>query len=303
MTNWLSMKMGKLAVSYLPELDGGGATFGRQFLPLIEHLVRPVPVAFEWCSGPAFIGFSLLARGLCRKLVLSDANPLAREAVRRTVRRNGLKSTVKFFLKDHLAALPKSKWDLVVANPPHFDQATGNRLADDPSWRSHREFFRQVRARLQPNADVFLQENFMGALPEEIIRLASESRLVLHNVFFVTSPESGNCNVYYFLHFKPDNPRVCLLPNSLEVIRLGLFGGRSPKVPFPANTFCRLEVTNRVRAEIVLNLWGRDRMRLIRTQRLPPGGKILTHPFSLQPGIYSLVDCTNRNKLCTIYAK
>ena len=33
--------------------------------------------AFEWCSGPGFIGFSMLGNGLCETLCLSDINPAA----------------------------------------------------------------------------------------------------------------------------------------------------------------------------------------------------------------------------------
>ena len=32
---------------------------------------------FEWCAGPGFIGFALLADGLTGTLVLADVNPLA----------------------------------------------------------------------------------------------------------------------------------------------------------------------------------------------------------------------------------
>ena len=63
-------------VSYKRHLDGGGSTFGQDFVPLLRKRGMPkAPRAFEWCAGPGFIGFSLLAHGLCDTLCLADVNP------------------------------------------------------------------------------------------------------------------------------------------------------------------------------------------------------------------------------------
>ena len=43
---------------------------------------------YEWCAGPAFIGFSLLGHGLAETLCLADINPEAVEACRRTIADN-----------------------------------------------------------------------------------------------------------------------------------------------------------------------------------------------------------------------
>ena len=82
-------------VSYKSHLDGGGSTFGQDFIPLLRERGMPkVQRAFEWCTGPGFIGFSLLAHGLTETLCLADVNPEAVAACRRTVARNGLERSV-----------------------------------------------------------------------------------------------------------------------------------------------------------------------------------------------------------------
>ena len=64
-------------VYYTKELDGGGAGFGQDYIDFIRGNFPPQKRIFEWCAGPGFIGFSLLAHGLCKTLCLADINPLA----------------------------------------------------------------------------------------------------------------------------------------------------------------------------------------------------------------------------------
>jgi len=67
-----------LRVHFKTHLDGGGSTFGQNFLPFLDQRGMPHQGrVFEWCSGPGFMGFSLLAFGFCDTLCLVDINPLA----------------------------------------------------------------------------------------------------------------------------------------------------------------------------------------------------------------------------------
>src|SRR3954468_5200722 len=119
---YYKIKYNQIAVNYLPELDGGGMTFGPQYLGVIRQKLGRIGHAFEYCAGPGFIGFSLLANGLCDRLTLADVNPEAVEAGRDTIARNHLEDRVKVYLSDCLDQIPATeKWDLVVSNPPHFD--------------------------------------------------------------------------------------------------------------------------------------------------------------------------------------
>jgi methylase of polypeptide subunit release factors len=167
-------------VSHKPHLDGGGSTFGQDFVPLLRQRKMPkAQRAFEWCAGPGFIGFSLLAHGLCETLCLADVNPEAVAACRRTVARNGLEKKVSVYLSDNLENIPASEqWDLVVSNPPHFvDTSFGQLRYHDPDWRVHRGFFGKVARHLAPGGVVVLQENNEGSTPATFAPMIAEAGL------------------------------------------------------------------------------------------------------------------------------
>lgn len=154
-----------ISVSYTPDLDGGGFGFGQDCIPVVRSLFGQVDRIFEFCAGPGFIGFSLLAQGLCRSLCLSDINPKAVAAARETVRRNGLERVVSVYQSDALDGIPSTeKWDLVVSNPPHFkDEYRDNIRNCDPDWSVHRKFYAKVGRHLKPNGAVLMQENSEGS--------------------------------------------------------------------------------------------------------------------------------------------
>jgi SAM-dependent methyltransferase len=167
-------------VSTKPHLDGGGSTFGQDFIPVLRNRGMPkVARAFEWCAGPGFIGFSLLAHGLCETLCLADVNPEAVAACRRTLARNRLENKVTAYLSDNLADIPASEqWDLVVSNPPHFiDSGIGQLRYHDPGWRVHRGFFGKVAQHLKPGGVVVLQENNAGSTPATFAPMIAEAGL------------------------------------------------------------------------------------------------------------------------------
>jgi len=168
-----------LRVSTKPHLDGGGSTFGQDFIPLLRRRGMPKAArAFEWCAGPGFIGFSLLAHGLCETLCLADVNPEAVAACRRTVARNGL-GKVSVYLSDNLEDIPPSEqWDLVVSNPPHFvDSGIGQLRYHDPDWRVHRGFFGKIAQHLKPGGVVVLQENNAGSTPATFAPMIAQAGL------------------------------------------------------------------------------------------------------------------------------
>src|SRR5579862_2277461 len=60
---WRSVNYGAIRVHFKKHLDGGGSSFGQDLVTFLE--LRGMPQqrrVFEWCAGPGFIGFSLLAR-------------------------------------------------------------------------------------------------------------------------------------------------------------------------------------------------------------------------------------------------
>ena len=164
---WRTVRYGDIAVHYKKHLDGGGTYFGQDFIPLLRSWEMPKQQrAFEWCAGPGFIGLSMLAHGLCETLCLADINPEAVEACRRTIAANRLEARVSVCESDNLKDIPASeKWDLVVSNPPHFDDGyyQAELRAHDPGWRLHRGFLNDVGKFLKPDGVIVLQENNNGS--------------------------------------------------------------------------------------------------------------------------------------------
>ena len=156
-----------LSVVWTEELDGGGRDFGQDFIPIVATNFGRVGRLFEFCCGPSFIGFSLLANELCDTLVLADINPLAITAVKKTIERNHLENQVTVYKSDGLTQIPASeRWDLVVSNPPHYPESgttPNDLLSDDPGWKIHRDFYANVGDFLAPGASVLFQESTEGS--------------------------------------------------------------------------------------------------------------------------------------------
>jgi predicted RNA methylase len=207
---WRRATVGGIAVHYTRLIDGGGAGFGQEYIPYLR--ARGMPVvgrAYEWCSGPGFIGFSLLGHGLCKSLCLADINPKAVEACRRTVRANGLDGRVSVYHSDNLREIPRSEqWDLVVSNPPHFvDEQHEDIRACDPDWRVHREFYATVGPYLKPGGVIVIQENNRGSTVETFRDMIERAGLT---ILFVDgcAPERTRKDHFYYIGIarKGDTP-------------------------------------------------------------------------------------------------
>src|SRR5262249_13285361 len=116
---WRQRRLNGIRVHYTHHLDGGGSDFGQQYIPYLRNRGMPAQLrTFEWCAGPAFIGFSMLGAGLTKTLCLADINPAAVQACKRTITDNSLHSLVSVHRSDNLVSIPDTeKWDLVVGNP------------------------------------------------------------------------------------------------------------------------------------------------------------------------------------------
>jgi SAM-dependent methyltransferase len=182
---WRQTCFGGIAVSFKTHLDGGGSSFGQDFIPFLRERGMPrLGRVFEWCAGPGFIGFSLLGHGLCDSLCLADINPEAVAACERTVARNRLGGRVSVYRSDNLSGIPSTeRWDLVVSNPPHFDEASGDLRSADGGWRIHRGFFASVGRFLKPGGLVLLQENNAGSTAEDFRPLVEEAGM---SILFVS---------------------------------------------------------------------------------------------------------------------
>src|SRR5215475_4501034 len=107
---WRSATFGGIRVFFKGHLDGGGSSFGQDFIPFLRRQGMPkVPRAFEWCAGPGFIGFSLLGHGMCESLCVADVNPEAVTACERTIAVNGLSALVSAYRSDNLSDIPPAE--------------------------------------------------------------------------------------------------------------------------------------------------------------------------------------------------
>ncbi|MDN5003915.1 methyltransferase [Bradyrhizobium sp. GCM10027634] len=193
--------LGGITVEYKSELDGGGIEFGQDFIPFLRSRRMPKQARlFEWCAGPAFIGFSMLGHGLCETLCLADINPAAVASCRNTVRLNHLEDRVSVYESNNLRGIPEAeRWNLVVSNPPHFiDQYQGDIRAHDPDWAIHREFFGTIQPHLADDGVIVLQENNRGSTVDtfrEMIEDAGVEIVFTHGDHDKLTSES----VFYFI--------------------------------------------------------------------------------------------------------
>jgi methylase of polypeptide subunit release factors len=192
-------------VHYQKHLDGGGSTFGQQYIPYLRGRGMPCQQrVYEWCSGPAFIAFSLLGHGLAETLCLADINPEAVAVCQRTVEDNRLDDRVAVYQSDNLNSIPPSEhWDLVVSNPPHFveeivDGVVGDIRGHDPDWSIHRSFYANIGKHLKPNGVICLQENNRGSTAETFRAMIEESGL---RIVFVDqcAPQRTETDTFYYL--------------------------------------------------------------------------------------------------------
>ena len=197
---WRAKTFGGIRVRYMKHLDGGGSGFGQDYIPLLKEWGVPKQGrAFEWCSGPGFIGFSLLGHGLCETLCLADINPQAVEACRRTIEDNKLGARIAVYHSDNLAGIPVSEtWDLVVSNPPHFvDDLIGDLRGHDPDWRIHRGFYAAVGKHLNPSGVLVIQENNRGSTAETFREMIEASGMTIVFVHACAPKRTPDDRFYY----------------------------------------------------------------------------------------------------------
>lgn len=161
----------KFQVYYDSWMEGGGTWFGQDYLEVIKQRYpdRKFNRCYEWCSGPGFIGFNLLDNDICKSLCLSDKFEPAIVRCDQTIKEANLTNCANAYCCEKVSKLPEyEKFDLVVANPPHYLECPGDdnyqRIAVDQNWQAHREFYQSIRQHLEPTGIILLQENQAGSL-------------------------------------------------------------------------------------------------------------------------------------------
>ncbi len=191
---------GRVKISYTDELAGGGNEFGDDFMAdYVGKNIRKVGRAYEWCAGPAFIGYSLLANGLCGSLCLSDINPKAVEISRKTALENDLLDQVSVYASDCFDDIPETeKWDLVVGNPPWSKNdlmipSWGREIKyKDLNFGLHARFFRDVKKFLNTGANIILLETFLCSSADDFLPMINRAGLSLKKII----PHDKNSMIY-----------------------------------------------------------------------------------------------------------
>ena len=162
-------------------MDGGGLSFGLEFPKVIRKLYpdRVFNHCLDWCSGAGTIGFEILSNKICNHLTLMDTNGEVLRAAKNICKSNNIEHKVKLLPASSCVFLPKHfQYDLVVANPPHFEDigqmslVNGKlmsitpdfkRRAEDKGWKIHEDFFNNIKSRLTSDGVILLQENVDGS--------------------------------------------------------------------------------------------------------------------------------------------
>lgn len=177
-----------IAVFDRPEQHKGGLAFGQDFPRVLNELgIGRCSSMCEFCAGPGYIGYSLLAAGWCETLALVEIDPGAVASARRSAAHNGLDDRVAVYESDVLDAIPETeRWNLVVANPPHFLPDPGqpdSPLRFDSEWNVHRRFYSAIKRHAEPGTIVVMVENAAGSDPDlfaEMIRAGGGEERVRH---------------------------------------------------------------------------------------------------------------------------
>lgn len=213
--SWYTTGKSKFAVEYTYEMDGGGTTYGTDYSEVLKKRYpgKVFENVYEWCSGPAFIGFDLLDHGLCQSLTCSDVYYPAINSVRNTAFKNQL-SNVQAILLEDLSMMPiNMKFDLVVGNPPHYSKSIHsewhrNRIVLDSDWLIHQNFFNNIASHLMDNGIILLQENLAGSNPDTFKNMIEDAGLKINDWFvsdnFFDSPRS---NFIYYIEIVKDNSK------------------------------------------------------------------------------------------------
>lgn len=178
-------RVNDIDVYYTNETNGGGNAFAEDYCNAINGLYpdQTFENAFEWCSGPGFIGYALMSAGLCKRITLNDVHQPALDMAEITRLKNiNYTDKISIYQGSTIDSIPESeKFDLVVANPPHYSSrhtATTSLGFDklgitisghqaeiliDKNWQAHTNFYKSIKKRLAPDGIILIQENQTGS--------------------------------------------------------------------------------------------------------------------------------------------
>lgn len=172
-------------VYYTDRSDGGGLSIYKDLVVVMQKLYgnKKWNHCFEWCAGPGFMGFSVLANNWCDKLSLGEIYTPSMIDSKITIARNNLKN-VDTYLSDNFKSISENiKFDLIVSNPPHFNTdrygMPDTRRYKDDGWKIHQDFFQNVGRYLSKDGRILLAENIRGSSEHTFEKFIHESGLMV----------------------------------------------------------------------------------------------------------------------------
>jgi methylase of polypeptide subunit release factors len=190
-------RVNDLDVYYTNETNGGGDFFAKEYVDIVNDWYGPVENALEWCSGPGFIGFALLASKLCSNISFNDMYQPAIDMLETTKVNSVYKKHINIFHGNTLNSLSSDNlFDLVVGNPPHWcDNESASKslgfnvtqfphvmdILVDNDWNAHNNFFRCIKKHLTTNGKILLQENLNGSTAKTFESMVVEAGLYINS--------------------------------------------------------------------------------------------------------------------------
>jgi hypothetical protein len=172
-----------IEINYHPEMECGGIEKAPMFIDVVE-LIAPGRIfdhCLEWCSGPGFIGFSLLGKGLCRKLDLADIWKPSLSAAKAV---NAFNDVTTWHIRRLSDIQPPQKYDLIVGNPPWNpgNLLNKSRLTCDPGLATLKNFLLDAKNYLTPNGLIVLVEGQEDTGPKDILSVLGGTGLQLTQI-------------------------------------------------------------------------------------------------------------------------
>lgn len=193
---------GKIKVHYELSNDGYGSVIAPDFYHTItKQYNRIFESCLEWCAGPGFIGFNLLAKGIVKKISFLEIADSPIKDLRKTAESI---DNVSIYQGNELNSIPEQQFDLIVSNPPHFltekeslIENLETRLFVDPEWSIHKNFFNQVSNYLTDDGIILLIENRAGSNKKIFESLLAGTDLQITNTYETARKKYAGAPLYY----------------------------------------------------------------------------------------------------------
>ena len=175
---------GGITVKYHVSMECGGIRRKEFFVNALD-IIAPGKVfehCLDWCSGPGFIGYTILGTNHCQKLDLADIYAPSLEASQSA---EPAEQRATPWHIQRLSDVPEgNSYDLIVGAPPWFpgQLILKQRTTCDSQLKIHQEFFQDVGAYLKPGGVIILIEGQTYLGPRDLEPLLRPNGLEIKQV-------------------------------------------------------------------------------------------------------------------------